>query len=223
MGDLVLHHLSASRSKRMLWFLEELGVPYKVKAYMRVNGRAPPELELVHPLGKSPVITDGGVVVAESGNIIQHLLETRDAARALQPATEDAAGRAALRFFLHYAEGSVMPILLMHFVLGKVVDGTPWLGRPVTRAVRDAVYGAFAGPEMDKHAAFLEGVLGKSAFLAGDRFTAADVQMHGAVEGLLEDPKRAAASPRLKAYSELLKQRPAYVRAAARDKELEVK
>jgi glutathione S-transferase len=222
-GELVLHHLNASRSKRMLWLLEELGAPYSVKAYLRVKGRAPPELTQVHPLGKSPVITDGGVAVAESGNIVEHLLETRDAGRALQPAADDAAGRAAHRFFLHYAEGSVTPILMIDFILNKVVEGTPWIGRPVTRGVRNAVSSNFTGPELDKHANFLEGVLAKSSYLAGDKFTAADVQMHGAVEGLLEDAARAAASPRLKAYSERLKQRPAYLRAAARDKELDAK
>ena len=253
MSSLILHHLNASRSKKMLWLLEELGCPYSVVAYQRVGGLAPPELLAIHPLGKSPVITDGGVVVAESGNIVEHLLETRDLSRALQPATEDAAGRAAHRYFLHYAEGSLMPVIVLDYIFLKVVDGSPWLGKPLTRMIRNAVYSSYVGPNLDKHAAFLEGICARTPFICGDKFTAADVLLHGGVEGLLADPARAAASPKLAAYrcaaffaprsmllgslaassstppypppppslSAKLKQRPAYVRAAARDAELD--
>lgn len=217
---LVLHHLEASRSLRLLWLLEELGVPHSVIAYARVNGRAPPALEAIHPLGKSPVISDGGLVVAESGAIVEHLLATRDAARALQPAAGDAAGAAMHRFVLHYAEGSLMPLVVMHYVLGKVVEATPWLGRAITRAVRDAVYANYIGPELDRHARFLEGVLAKSAYITGARFTAADAHLLGGVEGMLADPTRAAASPKLADWASRVKARPAYVRAVARDKEL---
>jgi glutathione S-transferase len=218
--ELVLHHLNASRSLRLLWLLEELGVPFSVKAYHRVDGRAPPALSQVHPLGKSPVITDGGVVVAESGNIVEHLLATRDAARALQPTAGDAAGNAMHRFILHYAEGSVMPLIVMDYVLRIVVEKTPWVGRPITRAVRDAVYANFVGPELDRHARYLDGVLSRSAFIACDHFTAADAHLLGGVEGMLADPARAAVSPALVAWAARLRQRPAYLRAASRDKEL---
>ena len=118
--SIVLHHLNASRSKRLIWFLEEMGVPYTVRAYQRVNGLAPPELLAVHPLGKSPVITDDGECIAESGNIIEHLLETRDPTRALQPAVDDKEGRSAHRYFMHYAEGSLMPLLVMNLIFDKV-------------------------------------------------------------------------------------------------------
>ena len=224
-GELVLHHLSESRSLTLLWLLEELGAaaPYTVKSYLRVGGRAPPELKAVHPLGKSPVITDGGVCVAESGNIVRHLCETRDEARALQPAADDAAGRAAHSFFLHYVEGSIMSPVMLDFILRKAVDATPWLMRGATRAIRNAIYANFAGPELDRHAAFLEGVLAKSEYITGARFTAADTHLLFAAERLLEgDPARAAASPKLAAWVKKVKQRPAYLRAAARDKELEM-
>lgn len=225
-GELVLHHLNASRSKRVLWLLEELGAPYSVRAYLRVRGRAPPELTAVHPLGKSPVLTDGGEVVAESGHIVEHLLETRDAGRVLQPAADDTAGRAAHSYFLHYVEGSLSPLLLMDVVLGAVVDATPWPLRPVTRGVRDAVYANFVGPELDRHAAYLEGVLASRDYIACARFTAADTHLHSAVEAMLGGDRalaRAAASPRLAAYCARLKERPAYLRATAKDKELEMK
>ena len=225
-GELVLHHLSESRSLTLLWLLEELGAaaPYTVMSYRRVAGRAPPELRAVHPLGKSPVITDGGLCVAESGNIVRHLCETRDEARALQPAAEDAAGRAAHSYFLHYTEGSLMATLMIDFILTKAVDGTPWLVRGATRAIRNAVYANFTGPELDKHAAFLEGILAKSEYITGAKFTAADTHLLFAAEGLLKnDPARAAASPKLAAWCAKLKQRPAYVRAAAKDKALEVR
>ena len=163
--------------------------------------------------------------MAESGNIVRHLCETRDSpARALQPAADDAAGRAAHSYMLHYVEGSIMQPIMLDFMLMKVVENTPWLGRPLTRGVRDALYNAYTRKELDLHASFLEGILAKQEYITGGKFTAADTHLLFAADGLLKnDPARAAASPKLAAWIKRVKARPAYVRAVARDKALEVK
>jgi glutathione S-transferase len=122
---IIVHHLENSRSQRILWLLEELEIPYEVRRYARdaKTMLAPPELKRVHPLGKSPLIEDAGLVIAETGAIVEYLVVKGDG-RLGPPAHRDAALR--WRHFLHYAEGSLMPPLLVLLVLGRL----GLLGRP---------------------------------------------------------------------------------------------
>lgn len=213
---IIVHHLNNSRSQRILWLLEELGVPYEVKRYERDSKtmRAPAALRAIHPLGKSPVVEDGDRQLAESGAIIEYLADTYgDGALAPKPGTPE---RLRYTYFLHYAEGSLMPFLLMKLVFGELPKRTPMLIRPVARALVGGAQSGFIDPELKIHLDYLEGELGKvsgeAAWFAGPSFSAADIQM--------SFPLEAAASrvglnpyPRLAAFLTTIHARPAYKRA----------
>lgn len=176
---IVVHHLEQSRSQRVLWLLEELGVPYVIQRYARdpATMLAPPELRAVHPLGKSPVIEDDGRVLAETGAIVEYLVERYDHTRRLAPpAGSDE--RLRYRYWLHYAEGSAMPPLLLKLVFDRVgAAPAPFFARPVIRGVVDKVMGSFIGPQLALHLDFLESELAKTPWFAGAEFSAADIQM----------------------------------------------
>lgn len=205
---IVLHHLEHSRSHRILWLLEELGLEYDMKTYERDAGmRAPASLREVHPLGKSPVVEIDGVVFAESGAIIEELVER---AGALKPKSGSEAHR-RYRFFLHYAEGSLMPPLLVRLITGMLKGNkVPWIVRPIAKAISNQIDGSFTNGEIARHTAFLVGELADRTFLCGDELTAADVQMSYPVEALLS---RGEDAPVLAAYLDRLRARPAYQRA----------
>jgi glutathione S-transferase len=174
---LTLHHLQQSRSQRILWLLEELGLGYELKQYPR-DARtllAPPELRAIHPLGKSPVITDGPHTVAESGAIIEYLLARYGAGRLRPP--EGSAARLRYDYWLHYAEGSAMPPLLLKLVFSRLPRSAPLLLRPLVRGVAAGVQRGFIDPQLKTHAAFWESELTGAPWFAGDEFTAADIQM----------------------------------------------
>ncbi|WP_374294181.1 glutathione S-transferase family protein [Sphingomonas sp.] len=160
---IVVHHLENSRSQRILWMLEELGLPYEVKRYERdpKTMLAPRELRAVHPLGKSPVIEDDGAVVAETGAIVEYLVEKADG-RLGAPSHREAALR--YRFWLHYAEGSLMPPLLLLLVLGRI----PLMGKAAIKRVQ---------PMLDRHLDYVEAELARRPWFAGDQMTAADIMM----------------------------------------------
>ena len=213
---ITVHHLNNSRSQRVLWLLEELGLPYEVKRYERDRKtmRAPPALRAVHPLGKSPIVEDGGEIFAESGAIIEHLAETYgDGMLAPKPGTPD---RKRYSFFLHYAEGSLMPFLLMKLVFGQLPKRTPMLIRPVARALASGAQGGFIDPELKAHLDFLEGELGKSRFFVGDALTAADIQMSFPLEAAIGRAGLDASRPRLTEWVKTVHARPAYARALER-------
>ncbi|MCG2586702.1 glutathione S-transferase [Massilia sp. TS11] len=178
---IIVHHLNNSRSQRILWLLEELGLPYEIRAYQRdpKTMLAPPELRAVHPLGKAPVISDGDIVVAESGAIIDYLTEK---AGALVPPAGTADKR-RYTYFLHFAEGSAMPPLLMKLVFEKVKSAPmPFFVRPVARAIADQVLGSFVQPNITRLFDFLEAELQTRDWFAGADFSAADIQMSFPVE-----------------------------------------
>jgi glutathione S-transferase len=212
---ITVHHLENSRSQRVLWLLEELDVQYRVKRYARdpKTKLAPASLRKVHPLGKSPVITDDGLSVAESGAIIEYLVGRYGAGSGLVPA-ENTPGRLRYTYWLHYAEGSAMPPLLLSLIFKKMPEAPmPFFVRPVVRGIADKVQKSFVGPQLALHLDFMEAELGKSEWFAGDEFTAADVQMSFPLEaagaaGLLDE-----ARPRLRAFVERISARPAYQRA----------
>lgn len=199
---IIVHHLENSRSQRVLWLLEELGLPYEVVRYERDKKTmlAPPELRRIHPLGKSPVIEDGGVVVAETGAILEYLVEKADGRLGAPSHREDAL---RYRYFMHYAEGSLMPPLLLKLVLSRV----PIFGKTALKRIQ---------PMIDVHLDFVESELAKRHWFAGDDFTAADVMMSFPLEAAEARANATKGRPHLKAYLNTIHARPAYQAALAR-------
>ncbi len=213
---LTVHHLENSRSQRVLWLLEELGVEYEVKRYARDKKTmlAPPELRAVHPLGKSPVITDEGRTVAESGAIVEYLVERYGGGR-LVPAA-GTPERLRYTYWLHYAEGSAMPPMLLKLVFERMKTGpVPFFVRPIVRGIADKVLTMFVNPQLKLHVGYMETELGKSPWFAGDEITGADIQMSFPLEAAAS---RAAGTPmpNITAFLEKIHARPAYQRALER-------
>jgi glutathione S-transferase len=217
---LVVHHLETSRSQRVLWLLEELGVPYQLEVYKRdpATRLAPPELKRVHPLGKSPVVTDDGVVVAESGAILEYLVE-RYGANAqgelahLQPQSGTAEYRQC-RYWMHYAEGSLMNWLVLKLVFTTIPkQPMPFFVRPIARSLCGNVQQKLVDPNLQQATAFLEDHLAMHRWIAGPDLTMADFQMSFAVEALLARATGARPCPNLRQYLDRIRARPAYQRA----------
>ncbi len=174
---LTVHHLEHSRSERVLWLLEELGLEYDVVGYRRTKRYLAPEaLKAVHPLGKAPAITDGDITVAESGAIIEYVLERYGQGRLAPPAQSADALRH--KFWLHYAEGSLMPLMVMSLVHSKVTEPpTPWVARKLGGLVVEGIARAWTRPQLALHLGFVNDELGKRPWFAGEEFSAADIQM----------------------------------------------
>ena len=211
-----VHHLNDSRSQRVLWLLEELGLPYEVVRYER-DARtrlAPATLRAIHPLGKSPVIQDGDVTVAETGTIVDYLLDVYGEGR-LRPAagTEDAR---RFTYWLHYAEGSAMPPLLLKLVFGLLPRRAPGLMRPLVKQISDKALAGFVDPQLRDLVGFWEAELARSEWFAGDQFTAADIMMSFPVEAGADRAFDPADRPRLRAFLSRIHARPAYRRALER-------
>ena len=212
---ITVHHLADSRSQRVLWLLEEMGRPYEVKRYERnpATMLAPPELKAIHPLGKSPVVDDGAVRVAETGAIVEYLLEGPDGA-ALRPTAGTEAGR-RYTYWLHYAEGSAMTPLLLKLIFGQLPKRSPGLVRPLVKAISGKAQDSFIDPQIASHTAYWEAELGRSEWFAGDSFSAADIMMSFPIEaGASRAPY--ADQPRLTAFLTKIHARPAYQRALER-------
>jgi len=193
---IIVHHLEHSRSQRILWMLEELGLPYEIKRYERdpKTMLAPPELKRVHPLGKSPVIEDEGRVIAETGAIVEYLVEKADG-RLGAPAHRDDALR--YRFWLHYAEGSMMPPLLIKLVLSRV----PLMGKVAMKRIQ---------PMIDVHLDYVESELAQRPWFAGDEMTAADVMMSFPIEAARSRAGLDESRPAAIAWLAKVHARPAY-------------
>jgi len=220
---LTVHHLETSRSQRILWLLEELGVPYELRIYRRdkVTRLAPPELKKVHPLGKSPVITDDGEVIAESGAIIEYLVEkhgrlaTGDLA-GLQPPAGTREARQC-RFWMHYAEGSLMNWLVMKLVFVTIPrQPMPFFVRPVARALCSNVEARLIDPNLLTASQFIDEYLGRNTWFLGPGLSMADFQMSFAVEALLSRSAGNGNYPNISAYRDRMRARPAYQRAEAK-------
>ena len=215
---ITVHHLNNSRSQRVLWLLEELGLPYEIKKYQRdaKTMLAPPELTRVHPLGKSPVITDNSVTVAESGAIMEYLLETYGAGR-LVPA---AGGEDKRRFtyWMHFAEGSAMPPLLLKLIFDRIGSGQgmPFFVKPIAKGIAGKVKSLMVEPNLKRQLDFMEGELNKSEWFAGSEFSAADIQMSFPIEAAAQRAGLDASRPKLMAYLKKIHARPAYKRALER-------
>lgn len=217
MASLIVHHLENSRSQRVLWLLEELEVPYELIRYERnpETKRAPPALRKLHPLGKSPVVTEGDVVLAESGAIVEHLVEAHGQGRLRPEPGTDAYRR--YRFWLHYAEGSLMPPLLVRFIFSRLrAAPLPFLVKPLVKRIVDRVDETFTNPELSRHVEFIEGELSKRDWFAGDEFSAADIQMSFPLEALTTREAPGVSHPRIDAFLDKIHARPAYARALER-------
>jgi glutathione S-transferase len=214
---LVVHHLNNSRSQRVLWLLEELGVPYEVKRYERdaKTMLAPPSLLAIHPLGKSPVIVDDDVTVAESGAIIEYLVGKYGDARLLPPA--GTAQRLRYTYWLHYAEGSAMTPLLLKLVFDRVATNpAPWPVSAIARRIAATVTNAFIAPNLKRHFDYIEAELNSHTWFAGEEFTAADIQMSFPLEIAVPRAGLSASRPKSIAFLERIRARDGYKRALER-------
>jgi len=212
---LTVHHLNNSRSQRVLWLLEELGVPYELVKYERdpKTMLAPPELQKIHPLGKSPVVTDGDDTIAESGAIVEYIADQYGDGKLLPSRGSQEYLKA--RYYMHYAEGSLMPLLLLRLIFGRVRSAKmPFFAKPVAKKIAGQVETTFIDPNLERHVRFIDGELAKSTWFAGEELTIADIQMIYPMEAL------AARYPnvpeRIAAWVERAHARPAYQRAEAR-------
>ena len=212
---ITVHHLENSRSQRVLWLLEELGVAYEVKRYERDRATmlAPPELRRLHPLGKSPVVEDGGVLVAETGAIVEHLLARHGGGR-LVPASEE--DRRRQTYWLHYAEGSAMTPLLLKLVFDLMPRRSPALMRPLVNAVAGRARSAMVEPQLRTHMDYWEGELAATGGFAGAELSAADVMMSFPLEAAAGRAGLARGRPRCMAFLARIHARPAYRRALER-------
>jgi glutathione S-transferase len=214
---IVVHHLNNSRSQRVLWLLEELGVEYDIKRYQRdaATMLAPASLRAVHPLGKSPVITDDGLTIAESGAIVEYLVDRYGAGRLIPPAGTPE--RLRYTYWLHYAEGSAMPPLLMKLIFDRIERGPmPFFIRPVARAIAGKAKSSFIEPNIARHLDFMETELGNSEWFAGREFSAADIQISFPLEAAVARGGLDSSRPKLMAFLERIHARPAYKRAIER-------
>jgi len=214
---ITVHHLENSRSQRILWLLEELGVDYDLVRYERdrVSGLAPPELLGVHPLGKSPVVTDDGATVAESGAIIEYLVGRYDDGRLAPPAGTPE--RLAYTYWLHYAEGSFMPLMVLSLIMRRIESARmPFFVKPVARGIVGKVRNGYLDPNVERHLDFMESSLADREWFCGERFTAADIQMSFAVEAAAVRSDLGERRPRLAAFRERIHARPAYAAALER-------
>ena len=213
---ITVHRLNNSRSQRVLWLLEELGLEYEVKRYQRDRQTmlAPPELRAVHPLGKSPVIVDGGVALAESGAIVEHLADRYGAGK-LAPAF-GSPERVRYLYWLHFAEGTAQPPLLLKLLFDRIKSKSPFFVRPVARAIADKALTTFVLPNLGRNLDFMESELGKSEWFAGAQFSAADIQMSFPLEAARARGGLDEKRPRLMAFLEKIHARPAYRRAIER-------
>ncbi|MCM2131943.1 glutathione S-transferase [Larsenimonas rhizosphaerae] len=209
-----VHHLENSRSQRVLWLLEELELDYELVVYQRdpVTMRAPDTLRQVHPLGKSPIVEDGDNIIAESGPIIEYLTERYDTGHTLTPAPGTSAFRDC-RYWLHYAEGSAMPPLVMTLIFSRLdKKPVPLILRPAGKMLADGITRTYLKPDIQNHLDFWERSLATTGYFAGNRLSVADIQM--------SFPVLAAASrigisgrPALSQWITWLRSRPAWQRA----------
>ena len=201
---IVVHHLNNSRSQRVLWLLEELGIEYEIKYYERdaQTMLAPASLYQIHPLGKSPVITDADLTIAESGAIIEYIVDRYGNGR-LIPAS-GTPERLRYTYWLHYGEGSAMPPLVMKVVFKHFGKGD------------SGAQDGFIAPQIKLHFDYVEGELRKNTWFVGEEFTAADIQMSFPLEMLVQLPEQVENRPKIKQFVERIHARPAYKRALER-------
>ncbi|MCH9696247.1 MAG: glutathione S-transferase [Gammaproteobacteria bacterium] len=208
---ITLHHLENSRSQRIIWLLEELGVPYDIKKYARDSktSLAPAELLELHPLGKSPLITDGGNTLAESGAIVEYLVDKYDDGR-LRPA-QGTPQQLSYTYWLHYAEGTFMPLMIVSLIINRIETAPmPFFVKPVARGIVAKVQAGYLGPNVKRNLDFMEATLASSPWFCGESMTAADIQMSFAVEAAAVRTNLQTDYPNLAAYLSRIHALPKY-------------
>jgi glutathione S-transferase len=201
----------------VLWLLEELGVDYDVRRYERdaETMLAPPELKAVHPLGKSPVVEDDGRVLAESGAIMETLADRYADGKLARPHGSPA--RHDYIYWLHYAEGSAMPPLLLKLFVDRIAAAKiPFFVKPIVRQIRDRSIQAFIGPQMKLHLDYMESALTRHTWFVDDEFSAADIQLSFPLEAAVSRGGLDESRPKLMDYLRRIHSRPAYQRALER-------
>jgi glutathione S-transferase len=214
---ITLHYLQCSRSFRILWALEELGIDYQVEYHQRTASYAAPEVfKAIHPLGKAPILVDDGDVIAESAVILDYLQQQYDGQQKFKPQLH--AQQRQYNYWMHYAEGSLMPLLVMTLVMNNVSKHVPWVIRPIARKITDGVKGGFVRPRMKEHVEFLEQYLSEHEFFAGD-FSFADIQMSFpliAIQNRLH-----GKYPQIQAFVQRVRERSAFQRAEQKNLDAE--
>jgi glutathione S-transferase len=213
---ITVHHLNNSRSQRVLWLLEELGVEYDLRLYQR-NAEtmlAPPELKAIHPLGKSPVITDGDLTLAESGAIIEYLADRYGNGRLARPFGSPE--RVRYVYWLHYAEGSAMPPQLLKLMIDRIAAANmPFFVRPIVNKIRSRAMDGFIGPQLKLHLDYMESELARRQWFCGE-FSAADVAMSFPLEIAVKRAGLNDSRPNLMGFLRRIHDRPTYQRALER-------
>jgi glutathione S-transferase len=214
---ITVHHLENSRSQRVLWLLEELGVNYQIELYKRdpVTSLAPPELETIHPLGKSPIVTDGKQTIAESGAILEYIVDHYG------PHWRPAAGtpeHQRYTYWLHFAEGTAMPALVMSLVFNKIKSAKmPFFAKPIAKAIADNVINSFIAPNIAKQLTYIDEQLSQRTWFCGDQISAADIQMSFVLEAAAaRGGLTATVHPNAHAWLQKVKSRRAYKKAIER-------
>lgn len=212
---IVVHHLNNSRSQRILWLLQELNLEYEVKPYQRdsVTNLAPITLTLIHPLGKSPIITDGDITVAESGAIIEYLIGTYYKKGAEEHLTDPQRGTEIHRqytYWLHFAEGTLMPPLVAKLVLDRVrTNAKPFFIKIIANKIVDKLMAAYYGPIIAKNMDYIESHLAHNAWFAGEELTGADIQMSFPLEAAVARGNT-KSFPNITKFVKKVHARPAY-------------
>jgi len=210
---LVVHHLENSRSQRILWLLEELGIDYEIRQYKRdpVTSLAPPELLSLHPLGKAPMITDGEVTIAESGAIIEYLVRKYDDGTLGPDPDPDSSAAMAYTYWLHYAEGTFMPLMILALIIGRIETAPmPFFAKPIAKGIVAKVRNGYLGANVQRNLDFMEASLSRSPWFCGEKMTAADIQMSFAIEAAAVRTNLEGDYPQLAAYLKRIQERPAY-------------
>lgn len=213
---ITVHHLNNSRSQRILWLLEEIGVDYDIVRYQRDSNtmRAPVELRQVHPLGKSPLISDKGQTYAESAAIIEYLVDTYGGH--LKPATDSALYRDYV-YWLHFSEGSLMPPLLVKLIGDRLTEAkVPFFVKPIVKSISKQMEQNFYGPEISSLLEFINDHLGKNQWFCGEAFSAADIQMSFPLEASAARAPGFARYANIVSFVDRIHTRPAYQAALER-------
>lgn len=207
---ITLHHIPDTRSNRIIWLLEELKLTYQIKTYQRdpVTKEADAKLKDIHPLGKTPILTDGDLCLAESGAIIEYLLDHYDSEHQFRP--NHYPQKQQYLYWLHFSEGSLMPLLIMGYVHHIALDkGTPWWVKPVIKQFVSSLAKRFIQPRLTPQLQMIEAHLTQQAFFCGDTFSAADIQMMIPLQ-FYQQRFGCDAYPAISAYIEKNSQRQAY-------------
>ncbi|WHP04435.1 MULTISPECIES: glutathione S-transferase family protein [Acinetobacter] len=206
---ITIHYLQCSRSFRILWALEELGVDYQVEYYQRTSSYAAPEsLKKIHPLGKAPILVDDDEVIVESAVILDYLQQEYDEQQQFKPPHPKE--QRQYSYWMHYAEGSLMPLLVMTLVMNSVSKHVPWVIRPIAQRITDGVKAGFVRPRVKEHILYLEEYLAKHEYFAGD-FSFADIQM--AFPLIAIQNRLHGKYPNIQAFVQRVQQRPAFQHA----------